>query len=111
MTTEVDLLDSSGVIISIAAADDTFWNSNAAWVTYLAAQKGFGIYVPGGAPAPGTAERNIASIADAQNWFASAQLGLVRPKATSSTSKWLVGGLVASALLAIGALVVATRPQ
>ncbi len=83
MTTEVDLTDQDGAVLSIAAVDDTFWASSGAWATGYAASKGVGVYVPGGAPQPGSAERNITAAGDWQNWVASIYTGAVlKPQAT-----------------------------
>jgi hypothetical protein len=85
MTTEVDLTDQDGGIVSIAAVDDTFWANSGAWATGYAASKGMGVFVPGGAPQPGSAERNIAAVGDWQNWLAStsASIGATRASAVA----------------------------
>jgi len=111
MTIEVDLLDQDGVIVSIAAADPNFWAYYSGYATTYAAQRGFDIYVPGGAPQPGTVERGLTAWGDFTNWVANNAAGARAPAPVpSSSSTPIVIGLAAVAALALGALFVATRP-
>jgi hypothetical protein len=99
---EVDLLDGDGVIISIGAVDETFWNTNGAAATGYAAQRGLGIFVPGGAPQQGTAERNVSVWGDFQNWVASTSIGRAAPTATGPAG-WSAGEIAAAtAVAAVG---------
>ncbi len=106
---EVDLLNSDGVIVSIAAVDPNYWASSSASATSYVQQRGFDFFVPGGPPATGTAERSVASLADVQNWLAAQDVGVVRrPSAgapiTLSTPVLLgAGGLVGGATFLLGA--------
>ncbi len=75
----VDLLDSDGVIVSVAAVDPNFWAANATQATAYAQQHGFDFYVPGGPPGPTEAERGVASMGDVQNWVASQNVGVATP--------------------------------
>lgn len=71
--TEIDLLDSDGVIRSIASVDENFWNANGPQMTALARQKGGDTYAPGRPPDPGAAERSVSSVGDFQNWMSTVQ--------------------------------------
>ena len=106
MTVEVDLLDQGGVIRSVGAVDEAFWASSAAWATGYAASFGVGVYVPGGAPDAGAAERNITVAGDWQNWIASMNVGTARsptlpegPAATASPSAVVLGGSAIGGML------------
>jgi hypothetical protein len=102
---EVDLLDADGVIISVGAVDETFWNTYGAAATGYAAQRGLGIFVPGGAPQTGTAERNVYQWGDLQNWVASTSIGRAAPTAVAPAG-WSTGEIAAAvaAGVAVGGL-------
>jgi len=111
---EVDLIPVSGpsadVIVSIASADPDVWVNLAAQANLLAAQQGFTIMT---GPLYNTPERTLTSIVDVQNWLASqSSVGVTRaPTTSSTTSRALVVGLVGVGLLALAAIVSATRPK
>lgn len=91
---EVDLQDQDGGIISIGAVDENFWNSYGIQATAYAAQRGIGIFVPGGPPQVGTAERNIYAWGDFTQWVASTSAGV--SLRTSGSSGWSTGAIVAA---------------
>jgi hypothetical protein len=112
---EIDLIPTSGsqanVIVSIAQADPDVWTGLAAQANQLAAQAGFDIQT---GPLYNSPERTLATIADVQNWLASqSNVGatLAPPSTSSTTSRALVVGLIGVGLLALAAIVSATRPK
>jgi len=113
MTTEVDLSDQDGVIISSAAVDDTVWAQQGAQITALATSKGFYVDTNLGDPP----ERNVNSWADASAWIngtAAAGLSLKTTATTGSsttTRKALTVGAAVAAALGLLALFISTRPK
>jgi hypothetical protein len=67
---EVDLVDDDGVIVSLAAVDETFWAAWSAQALALAADRGLDAVAQTYAPDPGAAERNITCLAEFQAWVA-----------------------------------------
>jgi hypothetical protein len=111
MTTEVDLSNQDGVIISSAAVDDTLWAQQGPQITALATSKGFYVDTNLGDPP----ERNVNSWADASAWIngtAAADNTTYKAAAsTSTTSKVLVIGAAVAAGLGLLALFLSTRPK
>jgi hypothetical protein len=110
---EVDLIPNAGpsanVIVSIAQADPDVWVNLAAQANAMAAQQGFTIVT---GPLYNSPERTLSSIADVQNWLASqSNVAATRPTTSSATSRALVVGLIGVGLLAVAAIVAATRPK
>lgn len=110
---EVDLVPNGGpsadVIVSIAQADPDVWVNLAAQANAIAAQQGFTIVT---GPLYNSPERTLASIVDVQNWLASqSNVGAKLARTSSTTSRALVIGLVGVGLLAVAAIVAATRPK
>jgi hypothetical protein len=111
---EIDLQDTDGMIVSVAQADPAVWAGIAAQCTALAAQNGLSILTGQLFNPP---ERTIDSFGAFQNWMATqSNVGAVRAPATSGTgsstgSKALIVGLVGVGLLALAALVAASRPK
>ena len=110
---EVDLIPNAGpqanVIVSIAQADPDVWINLAAQANALAAQAGYDIQTGELYNSP---ERTLTSIADVQAWLAAqSNVGVTRPTTSSTTSRALVAGLVGVGLLAVAAIVAATRPK
>lgn len=103
---EVDITDSDGGILSIAAVEPNFWNANSTQAEALAVRKGLDFYVPGGPPAATAAERNVYSMGDIQNWLASmGSVGVVYRPPSKTTP-----GAVAAAALAPPMITTTTAP-
>jgi hypothetical protein len=103
---ELDIIDSSGVIQSVAAADSTLWSSSSAAINAYAQNRGYSINEYDEPPDAGTASVNITTQAQAQSWIdgvASTAVGGVAPAQTAggfSTVELVVGLTLGGAALA-----------
>lgn len=99
MTIEVDLLDQDGVIVSIAAVDETFWAANSAAATATAASKGFSVDVPSDSPNLSKAELNISNLGGWGSWLSTQddQASQTATANTGTTAMWVLGGSVLAA--------------
>jgi hypothetical protein len=110
---ELDLLDSDGVTVSVAAVDQALWNAQSAQITALATAAGFSVQEQPDPPAPGTYERNLYAIGDVQGWLASQSTAAKLAAAAPGTgpSGLAIAGALAAGVLSFGIVWLLTRPR
>jgi hypothetical protein len=65
---ELDLIDSDGVIQSVAACDAAVWSASGASLQGYASARGYAINEYDTPPDAGTASANLTSVTDVQQW-------------------------------------------